>query len=78
MIKQQFLTINVTDVIDVTDVTAVTVVTDDSPPETGASMNTAPFPAASAAMSCDTAGSMVLLSISSAPFSTELMSKAKY
>lgn len=43
-----------------------------SPPETGASMYNAPLPSAALAMSLETAGSIVLLSIIRVPFTTLL------
>lgn len=46
-----------------------------SPPETGASMNTAPIFSAATAISLDTAGSIVLESMRRDPFFTFLLSK---
>ncbi len=47
------------------------------PPDTGASMNTAPIFSAATAISLDTAGSMVLESIRSVPFFTFLKEECK-
>lgn len=48
------------------------------PPDTGASMNTAPIFSAAAAISLETAGSMVEESINSVPFFTFLKGARQY